>query len=69
MRKVFPIAFYVANLGVILALWAANAGSLLSTGGPAALLAIARLAGLLAGYSLLTQLVLIGRAIWVERAF
>lgn len=69
MRKVFPIAFYVANLGVILALWAANAGGLLSTGGPAALLAIARLAGLLAGYSLLTQLVLIGRAVWVERAF
>jgi len=69
MRKVFPIAFYVANLGAILALWAANAGSLLSTGGSSALLAIARLAGLLAGYSLLTQLVLIGRAVWVERAF
>lgn len=69
MRKALPIALYGATLAVVIALWTASSGSLLGAGGAAALLAIARLAGLLAGYALLTQILLIGRAVWVEGAF
>lgn len=69
MRKTFSIAFYTANLTAVILFWARGASSLLSAGGPAALLAIARLAGLLAGYALLTQIILIGRVLWVGQAF
>ncbi len=69
MRKAFPIALYLANLAAIIALWARHSGALLGAGGAAALLAGARLAGLLAGYTLLTQIILIGRVLWVERGF
>lgn len=69
MRKVIPIALYIANLFVIVALWAGASGSLLSAGFANALLAWARLVGFLAAACVLTQIVLIGRVRWVEQAF
>lgn len=69
MRKALPIALWVANLLIVVVLWAGASGSLLTAGLPAALLALARLAGFLAGTCVLTQILLIGRVRWVEQAF
>ncbi len=69
MRRVIPLAAYGLNLIIIVTLWALSSGSLLASGGAAALLALARLAGLLAATCVLTQLLLIGRTGWIERGF
>jgi predicted ferric reductase len=69
MRRAIPVALYVSNLAVIVVLWAGASGSLLAAETPHALLALARLAGLLAATSVLVQIVLIGRVRWVEQAF
>lgn len=60
MKKVILAGFYLANLFFIISLWYSSSGSLLSVG---------RLFGLLAVFSVLTQVLLIGRVKWIEWVF
>lgn len=64
------IGFYglwIGLVAVIVAAWYSGSGLLLRTGTGPALLAAARLVGLLSAFSLLWQLVLVSRARWLER--
>ena len=66
MRKASAYAVYVANLIIVLFFWRISSGSLMAEDTGGTLLALARLAGLLAASSALTQLLLIGRLQWIE---
>ena len=61
---------WYANLLVILYIWAATSATLITDGGLGGIaLAFGRLFGLLAAYFALTQFLLMGRVLWIERAF
>lgn len=61
---------WYANLLLILYIWAATSADLITSGGVGgAVLAFGRLFGLLAAYFALTQFLLMGRILWIERAF
>ena len=66
MRKASAYAIYVANLIIVIIFWRVSSGPLMFEDLGGTLLALARLVGLLAASSALTQLVLIGRLQWVE---
>lgn len=66
MKKPVLIAIYLANLFVILGVWWAGNSGLLSSSSTINL-ALARLAGLLGMFSILTQYLLISNAPWVNR--
>jgi len=68
MKKILYGAF-VINFFVIVFFWWQGSGSLFTGDLTNALLAIARLCGLLAVYFVLLQFVLRGRAVWIEEAF
>lgn len=63
------ILLWGVNLAIIFAVWAAVSAPAIATGYTATLLAFSRLAALLAGYTLLVQLWLIGRGKWLEADF
>ena len=70
LHKTLIFGLLIANYIVLFSFWWVNSGELFaaeSLGGP--LLALGRLAGLLAATQILTQLILIGRVKWVETAF
>ena len=74
MKRLWPCLFVAVNLGVIGWCWFhtsahGEGGNLLSPEGGRITLALARLAGLLAAFSALMQLMFIGRVPWIERAF
>lgn len=61
---------WYTNLLIILYIWAATSVTLITDGGLGGLsLAFGRLFGLLAAYFALTQFLLMGRILWIERAF
>lgn len=63
-------SFWAVNLAVIVGFWLyGNVGSLTSGDTGLALVAIARLCGLVGTFCVLTQLVLMGRAGWLEPIF
>ena len=63
------ILLWGINLVIIFAVWSAVSLPLMSTGYTALMLGFSRLAALLAGYTLLVQLWLIGRGKWLEADF
>jgi len=63
------IGLWVANLLLILAVWASLSLSNFGLGSSSSLMAVSRLAGLLAAFTVLTQLWLIGRGRFLERDF
>lgn len=61
---------WYANLLIILYIWAVTSADLITGGGLGGIaLAFGRLFGLLAAYFALTQFLLMGRILWIERAF
>jgi predicted ferric reductase len=69
MRRYFFYLFLLLNLGVILTFWWQGSGSFFALGHATVLIALGRLAGLLAAFFVLLQFSLIGRNVWVERTF
>jgi len=64
------IGTWYVNLLLAVVLWATTSASLLSSGSPGGiLLAIGRLLGILATVFALTQFLLMGRILWIERPF
>lgn len=63
------VGLWAANLVFIIAVWASLSLPKIDTGTVPAFMAISRLAGLLAYFTVLTQLLLIGRGRWLERDF
>jgi predicted ferric reductase len=69
-KKGFVWGIFVLNLAVILALWWRGSSMLLLGGaGSGVLIAFGRLTGLLAQYFILVELVLVSRALFIERVF
>lgn len=68
MRKL-AISILVANILVTTIFWYTHSGALLLEGGAGLYIALGRLAGLYAELAILTQLILIGRVRFVERAY
>lgn len=69
MKKAFLIIIFLANLAIIACLWFSQSGRFLSVGQAGAFISLGRLVGLLAVYLVLWQLVLIGRARFIEQTF
>jgi predicted ferric reductase len=69
MGKILLYALFGLNLCVIFFFWWQGSGSSFGTDLSSNLLAVARLAGLMAVYFVLMQFVMRGRAIWVEEVF
>lgn len=68
-RRLFWILLFI-NPAIIALFWANSSGQLVVNNSPSSiLLGIGRLAGLLAVYCVLLQLILIGRVKWVEQTF
>jgi len=69
MRKDVPFYIIILNILIILIFWYLSSGKLIFSSRIDFLLGIGRLFGLLAVFSVLIQLLLIGRIKWIERAF
>lgn len=69
MRKDIPFYIIIPNLLIILIFWYFSSGKLIFSSQIDLFLGIGRLFGLLAVFSVLFQLLLIGRIKWIERAF
>jgi len=69
MKKVGYLLIFLANLVIIFYFWLSQSGGLLLSGPSGAFIALGRIAGLLAVYLILWQLVLIGRVKLLEQAF
>jgi predicted ferric reductase len=69
MRRYFFYFFLLLNLGAILTFWWQGSGSFFALGNASVLIALGRIAGLLAAFFVLLQFSLIGRNVWVERTF
>ncbi|MDD5749590.1 MAG: ferric reductase-like transmembrane domain-containing protein [Patescibacteria group bacterium] len=65
----FWLSFLLVNALLILFFWWQGSGSLLSQGRGYLLLALGRIAGLLAAYAVMLQFVFMGRMPWLESAF
>ena len=64
------VGAWYANLIVVLIIWATTSASLITSGGAGGIaLAFGRLFGLLAATFALTQFLLMGRILWIERPF
>lgn len=69
-KKSLVYLFFLLNLGVIFYFWGTQPANLPFGGSVAdSLIAVGRIAGLLAVFFVLTQLVLIGRVVWLEKLF
>lgn len=68
-RKLALYALFLANLATVLSFWWNGSSALLLSGGNNALVAFGRLAGLLAQFFILFELVLISRASFIEKTF
>lgn len=69
MKKTFLFIFFAFIFGFLLFFWFQRSGGLLLGNIQEVLLSLGRLAGLLAAFASLFQLVLIGRVKWVESLF
>ncbi len=69
LPKTLLWGFWAANFLVIISFWAANTGAQLLGGELKPFIAFGRLAGLLAIFCALTQLLLMSRASWLEPVF
>ncbi len=63
------ILLWLAQIVLISAVWLSSSGKLIGTGYVPTLIAFARLAGLLAAFTVLTQVVLVSRVTFIERDF
>ncbi len=69
MKKLALAAIFLINLGIIIYLWSSQSVRFLSAGQAGLFISLGRLVGLLAVYLVLWQLVLIGRARFIEQTF
>lgn len=69
MKKGGFLLIFLANLGIIFYFWLSQSGGLLLSGPAGFFIAFGRIAGLLAVYLILWQLILIGRVKTLEQAF
>lgn len=69
MKKPVVLGFLLVNLLIICAFWWNGSGQFLTQSIGDALIALGRLLGLLAVYLILLQVLLIGRAVWMEKTF
>ena len=70
MKKLLIYLLFLANFGVLMYSWWQFSGSLFHSGDFATtVLALGRLAGIIATYLILLQFILIGRVKWVETVF
>ena len=67
MSKKWLIAVYLANLAIVIYFWWLGTSEVIAAGGAGIRLALARLAGLLGAFSILTQYTLISTAPWVNK--
>ncbi len=68
-KKLLWIGFLALHLAIIGFYWWQGSGSLFGTDGNNAMIALGRLAGLLAGLTVLLQFLFMGRMPWLERVF
>ncbi len=69
LPKMLLWGFWAANFLIILSFWASNTGAQLLSGELSPFIAFGRLAGLLAIFCALTQLLLMSRSSWLEPVF
>ncbi len=69
MKKIFLFITFLVSIGIIFYFWFLRSGSLLNTGQTGLFIALGRLAGLLAVYFVLWQLILVGRVKFLEKIF
>ena len=69
MKKTLLNLFLLLNLGIICYFWWANSGTMLFDNQSEAFISVARITGLLSVFSVLIQLLLIGRVKWIERSY
>ncbi|MEZ4180601.1 MAG: hypothetical protein R3B41_03790 [Candidatus Doudnabacteria bacterium] len=70
MKKQLPIILYFLNLFILIGLWwDMSLGGQLPQTLPKLFIELGKLAGILATYQALIQLILIGRIKWVESSF
>lgn len=70
MYQALILSAWYINLGAVLVLWATTSATLITSGDLGSMvIAAGRLFGLLAAFFALTQFMLMGRAVWVERNF
>lgn len=69
MKKYFYWLIFALHLAITLYFWFTSSGDLLGEGGASLALALGRLAGLLAASLVLLQVMLMGRARWLEPVF
>lgn len=69
LKKFGIYGVFAANIAVIAWFWSLNSYELLGKDVASTLLALGRLAGLLAVFFVLLQFVLMGRAVWIEKVF
>ncbi len=69
MKKRLILLFLILNLVLVFAFWWMGSGTLMVSGFSSALLALGRLAGLLAAVLVLMQFVTISRTVWLEETF
>lgn len=69
IRNVALYALFLANIATVILLWWQGSSALLLSGGNDAFIASGRLAGLLAQFFILFELVLISRASFIEKTF
>lgn len=69
-KKVLVYLAFALNLGIIFYFWGINSAPLLLTGNIFdTWISLGRIAALLAVFFILLQIILIGRAVWVEQVF
>jgi predicted ferric reductase len=69
MKKKLVYSFFIINIGIILFFWYRATGQFIFDGVDDALQVLGRVFGLLAVFSILTQFLLMGRSIWIEKVF
>jgi predicted ferric reductase len=69
MKKLFLFLAVIFLIGILLFFWYEGSGELFSNGWYGIFLALGRLSGLVAVFSALIQLILIGRVRWIESLF
>ena len=69
MKKTLFILVFLTNLGIIFYFWAIKSSTLLGFGSAGLFISLGRIAGLIAVYLVLWQLVLIGRVKFLEQIF